>query len=235
VKLPCVQSVRSVLVVAGVFTAVACQAGTIDLTDPSWAGPDAGARTRAAQAPGGCDDAKSRRAYDQGWRNANHKILQMWRQQRRDCDRLEPWMERVLAEIEKIVRHQHRADAHAHRRCRIAGGVDGAFAGIEEVERHCLGACLLSGELVGAVAAVTYCELAIAHCGDVDAPEWIRRPVNVCGLAYEVGCDSAFIGDTIAYQSEAGACIDYTAGEFAQVWERSRLRACDYHERDESD
>jgi len=92
---------------------------------------------------------------------------------------------------------------------------------------------VMRGAVVGAAATAAYCELAIGAGGAIEVEEWLRGPINLCGLSHEITCDSVFISETVTYQSEAGVCAPYTEGTYFEQWDRSRERSCDYRNRDQ--
>jgi hypothetical protein len=79
--------------------------------------------------------------------------------------------------------------------------------------------------------ANAYCETAMAAGAPLNVNDWMRGPVNICGLTYETACDGAFIGTSIEYVSSAGACEAFTEGDYERAWDRTRNQTCDYQNR----
>jgi hypothetical protein len=176
-----------------------------------------------------CGTPELERAYQTGWSNGFAAVTGIW-DRADDCDASESIIEDIVRQIEEA---QQKPDGTTGdvRRCGKAGVLDGGYAAIDSIQVYCDEVCFASGELVGAVSAAAYCEMAIdADCGK-DAGEWMRGPVNLCGLNYEVGCDSSFIGTSIDFVNDKGACEPYTTGEHEQAWDRTRNKACDYANR----
>lgn len=64
--------------------------------------------------------------------------------------------------------------------------------------------------------------------GPLDLEGWLRGPVDVCGLEYETGCDTAYIATSASYHGVASACEPLTEGDYEPPWDHLRERACDY-------
>jgi hypothetical protein len=176
-----------------------------------------------------CATPELESAYQKGWTDGFAAVTEIWDRDD-DCDASEEIIADITRQIEEA-QQKPGGDTGEARRCRKAGVLDGGYAAIDSIQVFCDEVCFADGELVGAVAAAAYCEMAIdADCGK-DAGEWMRGPVNLCGLNYEIGCDGAFIGTSIDYVNEKGACEPYTLGEHEQAWDRTRNVACDYQNR----
>ena len=124
-----------------------------------------------------------------------HAIHRSWRRASDDCDALEPFLDRVMGRFEELERARDPEDTNESRRCRLVGQFDGAMSALDVIQLGCVDACVLRGQVVGAAASTAYCELAIGAGGTIDAVEWLRGPLNICGLSHEISCDSVFIND----------------------------------------
>jgi hypothetical protein len=135
--------------------------------------------------------------------------------------------------VQAMLSFENRADvlqSGPHRRCLVAGLIDGGHDALDAIQATCSETCFLNGEFVGTVSAQRYCEAAISTDGDVQAEAWTRQPVNLCGFDFESSCDATFWGVSTSYQNDQGQCLPYTYNEFFQTWDNTRLRACDYQE-----
>jgi hypothetical protein len=81
---------------------------------------------------------------------------------------------------------------------------------------------------VGTLKAKLYCELMIENQRQVEIDAWVRRPVAVCGLNYQVGCDATFLASTRSYMNPSGSCLPYTELSYQPSWDRARLRVCEF-------
>jgi hypothetical protein len=175
-----------------------------------------------------CNTNKLTKFYRKGWDKGFDAVTRAWDRREQRCQRIDDFAERIARQVAGAQRAADPdASQHAHKRCRAAGVVDGAYAALEGVQGLCDQVCFLDGELVGTIAAATYCELALASAEPLAVVDWMRGPVDTCGLGYEIACDGTFIGATIDYVSEAGVCEEYTAGVHETAWDESRDRSCD--------
>jgi hypothetical protein len=178
-----------------------------------------------------CTSGSALAAYRDGWQAGRRRIQRAWRKTD-DCDALDGFLDRASARLEALLVQRDSTELSTDRRCRVSGKFDGGLAALEDLQVRCDDACVMGGALVGEAAAVAYCELAIETGGVVEVDEWLRGPVNLCGLGHEVTCDGVFIGETTAYRSASGVCAPYTDGVYEEMWDRSRERSCDYRNRD---
>ena len=132
----------------------------------------------------------------------------------------------VDAKLDEITLPKNRENK-LHKRCRYAGAMEGIFAELECIQNECWQICFMDGDRVGRIEAKAFCDLVIEAEGNVDAEDWLRGPVDVCGLSYQIGCDAAFLAVPVTYENEFGACVEYIKLE---SWDQSRLKACDYPE-----
>jgi hypothetical protein len=178
-----------------------------------------------------CTTPSALEAYREGWRSGHRRIHRSWRKTD-DCDALDGFLDRASARLEELLAERDAAEPSSDRRCRISGKFDGGLAALESIQLACDDACVMQGALVGAAASAAYCELAIETAGSIEVDEWLRGPVNLCGLSHEITCDGVFIDETSRYVSPAGTCAPYTRAPFFDIWDRSRERSCDYQNRD---
>jgi hypothetical protein len=178
-----------------------------------------------------CASARSQRIYRRAWLVGFEAVSLAWDRRGANCARSEAFVDRITQRFETA---QQAGDPEAvlgeHRRCRKAGVLDGAYAALDVIQNVCDQTCFLDGTVVGDLAAVSYCEIALAGDGPLDVDAWLRGPVGACGLNYEIGCDATYVGMSTSYQSAAGACEPVTAGAYEVPWDRTRARACDYPE-----
>lgn len=115
--------------------------------------------------------------------------------------------------------------------CRYTGMADGIFEGLDALYGACGDTCFLDGLVAGEFAGQVYCELSIMLGGLSVADDFIRGPVQLCGASFQIGCDSAFIGTTLTYANDFGACAPFTLdtppdGLFFDVWDQTRNNQC---------
>jgi hypothetical protein len=178
-----------------------------------------------------CNTNQLRKFYRRGWQRGHAAVSRDWDRRGENCRRAEDFIELVIERVEGAQR-QGDSDVNqkAHRRCRGAGVLDGAYAALATIQTLCDQVCFLDGEMVGTIAAATYCEMAMDADGPLDAAEWVRGPLDACGFSYETACDGSFIGESIDYDGTAGACAPFTTGVHETPWHNTRERACDYRD-----
>lgn len=185
-----------------------------------------GMATASAQGiPEGCQNTRDQRAFLVGQAAGASLARQAWRSID-DCDRVEHFEEIVLSALD---RYAPPSSPTTYTLCRFVGVAAGIVDTLDEVFFECTDACLLEGELVGEMSALVYCELSIALNGLRTAEDFIRGPVQVCGLSFEIGCDSAFLGTAFSYDNSVGACLPFTEGEFEPVFDQARENQCAYN------
>ncbi len=145
------------------------------------------------------------------------------------CNKVDQFVDRFMTRIQEIA-PEIDAD-RVRRRCRYAGVIEGIFAELEKIQQDCETKCFMDGKFIGIIEAKAYCDLVIDTGGDLDPEPWIRTPVATCGFEFETGCDTAFLGTTQTYANTDGACEPYTRDPYFEVWDRCRLRSCDYSNR----
>jgi hypothetical protein len=170
-------------------------------------------------------------AYRDGWQAGHHRVHRAWRKSD-NCDALEASLDRVSLRLEELMAGIDPAAPPTERRCRVSGKFDGSLAALDEIQQTCDDRCVMRGAVVGHAASAAYCELAIDAAGAIQVDDWLRGPINLCGLSHEITCDSVFIEETSTYRNATGTCEPYTRAPFFDVWDRCRERSCDYRNRD---
>jgi hypothetical protein len=182
----------------------------------------------ASELPMPCRSSHLQRKFDQGYEKGLRTADRTWRQ-RGGCGRIEAFSDAIIGRSElQLDRGESQSE---NRWCKFAGAVEGVYGFIEQQEDACHGECMHTGTVVGTIAAKTYCDLMIDAGGALDPVPWIRRPVGFCGVRFQSLCDVTFGTTSRAYASGTGSCADYTRDPYTHVWDQSRLRACDFHER----
>jgi hypothetical protein len=179
----------------------------------------------AAQVPPECTSTTNARAYRTG-RLAGANIAQQSWASLNDCDRVEQYEDVVISALE---RYSPGGAPTLYTRCRFRGVVEGVLDALDVVFASCVDACFLEGQFAGEISAFAYCELSIALNGLETADDFLRGPVQVCGLSFEIGCDTQFIDTSSAYDNELGSCEPFTAGEFQTVFDQARENQCAYN------
>jgi hypothetical protein len=102
---------------------------------------------------------------------------------------------------------------------------------LDTILATCADSCFQEGTFMGELAAIAYCELAIALDGLGLDDLFIRGPVDVCGLTFEVGCDERFQSTGLSYfsQVQGVACGQYTRGPHLTVFRRTQHNQCAYN------
>jgi hypothetical protein len=165
--------------------------------------------------------------YRQGVKKGQNVVDKLWKKMN-SCAEVEDLADQVsasLAEIELL----NDSEDKLKKRCRYAGSIDGLLTELDTIQAQCDELCFMNGEFVGKIESKAYCDLAIEANGDLDVPAWIRGPVRICGLDFELACDSEFMEATAAYSNAVGECAPYTRDSFFEIWDRSRLKGCDYN------
>lgn len=146
-----------------------------------------------------------------------------------NCDRLETFTDIVIANVENYA----LIGTSAYSICRYTGLHDGVYQELDIVWNTCNGECCEEGSVIGDLSAKLYCKLSILLDGLAAPDEFVRRPVFVCGFAFEMCCDGDFFGTSITYKGldlfgELKECLPYTDGEFFTVWDETRILQCAY-------
>jgi hypothetical protein len=177
--------------------------------------------------PAACSDSKLAHQYAIGTSKGQKTVDQLWRKSR-SCGQLEAFADQVWQEVQAI-QMLDDGEERAMKLCRHSGTIEGALDQLDTIETSCDQLCFFDGEERGKLTGKLYCDLMIETGGGVVAADWIRGPVGECGLNYEGGCDSAFLGVSTAYTNAAGSCAPYSNGAFLMTWNNSRSKSCDYN------
>jgi hypothetical protein len=175
--------------------------------------------------PSSCQATRDQRAYATGQRSGASLIRQAWRSVN-DCDRVEQFEDLVMNTVDAYAPGPAPTN---YSLCRYSGVIDGILNELDNTFIGCSDACLLEGQFAGELSAVAYCELSIALDGLATADAFLRGPVQVCGLNFEVGCDSEFLGVCTNYQNDEGSCLPYTEDTFFAVFDQARTNQCAYN------
>jgi hypothetical protein len=178
----------------------------------------------AGDVPPSCQGGFQERSYNTGHRLGKTIVASAWAQVN-DCDQLEYFLDVVADNISRLTLP---AGASSSLACRYTGTADGVFDALDELYGSCSDQCFLEGSFAGEISAQVYCELSIALGGLGLVDDFIRGPVQTCGLNFEVGCDATFIGVSRVYSNAFGSCLPYTEGAYFPVWHQARQNQCIY-------
>lgn len=188
------------------------------------AAPDAHAQV-STPVPATCSATpQATSAYRTGLRLGERIVTTSWSRVN-DCDRVEYFLSIVEDNVSRLTLPPNASNSTI---CRYTGTVDGVYNMLDQLYGTCADQCFLDGEFAGEISGEVYCELSIALGGLAAADDFLRGPVQVCGLNFEIGCDSAFIGTTVSYANSEGVCEPFTEGEFFDVWDQARNNQCAY-------
>ena len=170
--------------------------------------------------PSGCDgSALSRRAYLAGYQQGTVLVDRAWLTVN-DCDQLEHFSDIVYQDLQSFV----LGGTSSYVVCRYTGVVDGSMAEVDNLWLKCGGDCCDEGMALGELAAEMYCQLSIMLHGLANPDMFARRPVHMCGYAYQGCCDSNFVGTS----RSVPMCLQYTNTPYFDVWDDTRLMQCVY-------
>jgi hypothetical protein len=182
---------------------------------------DASAQT-TPQVPPACATAAS--AYRTGLTLGSRIVTSSWNRVN-DCDRIDYFLQIVEDNISRLTLPPNPSTSTI---CRYTGTADGVYQALDGLYGACFDECFIDGEFAGQMSGEIYCELSIALDGLEEADDFIRGPVEVCGLSFETGCDVAFIDVTTSYVNPDGVCSIYTEGDYFEVWDQARNNQCMY-------
>jgi hypothetical protein len=177
-----------------------------------------------AAPPDNCDSGRELSSYKTGLRLGQNIVKSAWNNVD-DCDRIDYFLQVVEDSVSRLTLAVNASDSTV---CRYTGTVDGVYDGLDTLYGTCSDQCFLDGQFAGQLSAEVYCELSIALGGLAEADDFMRGPVEVCGLNFEIGCDTEFIGVSVAYENDDGVCLEYTEGEYLTVWDQARNNQCAY-------
>jgi hypothetical protein len=121
--------------------------------------------------------------------------------------------------------------------CRLTGWMQGAQDELDTILANCADRCFQNGTFWGKAAATAYCELSIL-LGGLDIGDLLfRGPVQVCGVGFEIGCDTEYLTAAQTYRNVDGIrCVgngttdpNYTAGVFLEVFLQTQNNECAYN------
>lgn len=179
-----------------------------------------------------CRNPRLKEKYNNGIERGVDLANNVWERFGRNCDREEEFLNRIMERLENIrLRREGRMEERPGARCNFAGLMEGVQQRLDNIQINCGRRCFKNGKFIGRMAAKTYCDLVLEAQGDINPEEWMRGPINACGLNFQISCDSIFIGKTREYQNDLGACRPFTEGSFNEKWNRSRSKSCDFNNR----
>lgn len=201
----------------------------------------ASAQSASAQdVPAACSGALNTRAFNVGKMTGTSLLRQAWNAVN-DCDRIEEFEDMV---IPVLLRYSPGDAPTPYTQCRFLGLVQGMLDELDGLFTGCANQCFQEGQFAGELSALAYCELSIALGGLVTADQFLRGPVQVCGLSFELGCDSKFSTFATFYTNDLGErCEPFTEdadgcpgsgdGCFFEVFDQARENQCAYNPLDE--
>jgi hypothetical protein len=149
-------------------------------------------------------------------------VRQAWNGFAGGCAKIEEFADKVSAAFAK----PNVVAPTQFTECRYLGWVQGALEQVDTFFTTCADTCFVEGEFVGALVADTYCQLSIAFGGLATADEFIRGPVEVCGLSFETACDSTYLTKTVGFPG--GQCVPFTRAPFTAVYQQTQHNQCAY-------
>jgi hypothetical protein len=178
-----------------------------------------------------CTPPKLDNKYQLGLKKGMKLVSQKWKHFE-FCDQVESFADSVLVDIDAELASTGADEDQLGKRCRHAGFLDGMFAGLDTVQQYCSDQCFMRGNFIGTLEAITYCNVVIDTAGALDPEPWVRSPVSVCGLEFNLACDAEFLRATTSYTNAFGSCTRYTEPPYWDIWNRTRLKSCDYYNHD---
>lgn len=175
--------------------------------------------------PAACRTQLGQRAFTAGHTAGGSLARQAWNNVK-DCDHVEDFESLVMNTLSRYGLPSNPSDYTA---CRYTGMVTGIIDELDGLFNVCTDQCFAEGEIAGDISAIAYCELSIALGGLASADDFIRGPVQVCGMSFELGCDTMFDTTSESYSNKIGACLAYTRDPFTSVWHQARSNQCAYN------
>lgn len=186
--------------------------------------------------PPGCQSAYAKRRYEMSLRSGENLAKQAWSKisAQNGCLELENFTDIVVGNVERLTLYPRASAAVI---CTYTGTVDGIYNQLDKIWDTCQTDCAEEGRLTGEFAAQVYCDLSIALNGLENADEFMRGPVQICGLEFENACDAEFIYWSLGYPDpydmtipvEDRACLLYTEDKFEDVWNQTRINQCAFN------
>jgi len=169
-------------------------------------------------------EAPELRSYRAGYRQGEYLVNAAWNRVS-NCDEIETFETLVMNSVSRYTLNE---GASLSTVCRYSAVITAILDGIDSLYWDCEELCTQDGELAGDISGQAYCELSIALGGLAEADDFIRGPVQICGLAFEIACDQTFEVVTTSYSNDDGECVVYTEGEFEAVWRQAQNNQCAY-------
>jgi hypothetical protein len=175
--------------------------------------------------PDACNTTLGRRAFNSGVQLGTGLADAAWANVN-DCDRVDDFNDIIT---DDVGRYQLAPNPSNYTYCRYSGVIAGVLDELAVILDDCAGQCRAEGEIVGQISAMAYCELSLALGGLSSADAFLRGPVATCGASFQEGCDPAFDSFSQNYTNTLGACLQYTEGDYADVWDQARYYQCAYN------
>jgi hypothetical protein len=110
--------------------------------------------------------------------------------------------------------------------CHVYGYMNGIADALREIDADCPLQCLMDGELVGKLAAMMYCELAIGF-GGIPSSDFTTGILSVCSPVFTDDCESSFDDVTIDYSDVFGIeCAPYTLPPYEIIMQTDKQNQC---------
>ena len=179
--------------------------------------------------PSGCQaNLLTSRGYTSGFNQGKALVASAW-QSVNNCDRLEDFSDIVYNDVTLFTLTGKTAPVI----CRHTGLIDGVLDGLDMQWTICGGQCCNEGTRIGELSAELYCQLSIILGGLGEPGQFIRRPVYMCGFAFEACCDAEFMSVTDQYAGpdlfgQLQTCQPYCAAPFDLVCNETDQIQCNY-------
>jgi hypothetical protein len=185
--------------------------GVFFASEASWA---------AVPVPTDCaGTATSQRAYLAGYQQGLALVDRAWLTVN-NCDLLETFSDIVYQNLQSFV----LGGTSSYVVCRYTGVMDGSMTEVDNLWTTCGGDCCDEGILLGQLAGEMYCQLSIMLHGLANPDMFARRPVHMCGYAFQGCCDANFVGTTLIDPT----CSQYAYTPYYDVWDGTRNIQCAY-------
>ncbi len=181
------------------------------------------AAAQSSEIPPACAGRREAMFYERGVDRGRLIVAQSWASIN-DCGEIDYFFD-ILAD--NVSRLTLREGASLSLACMYSGTTDGVFDALGDLYGECSDLCFLDGTMAGELSAQIYCDLSIAFGGLIEPEDFVRGPVQTCGFNFEVGCDVAFVEETMSYVDPLGnACLPYTQDPHFDVWDATRNNMC---------
>jgi hypothetical protein len=186
-----------------------------------------------AQVPAACTvTATSAKQFTDGMTLGKLRVQSAWGARRvaRNCDNVDLLANAVGTLLSGEMTRLRGQAPSVDAACRLTGWMQGAQDELDAILATCADACFLDGTFWGEAAAAAYCELSILLGGLELGDLLFRGPVQVCGVAFEVGCDSNYLTAAQSFRNAAGErCTEYTLPPFLEVFLETQNNECAYN------